>query len=205
MIPLLNNSVTTGVKICGLRSEEHVDIAVGAGADAIGFMLVENSPRFINRQKANQLLSQLPEEVVGIAVVQNCSNLSDFDDWSGWLQLCGDEDEEIVANAPRPVIKAFQWNEEEVKRWDNCPNVEALLVDGSSGGMGESFDVTRLAAMIPLLNKPVIIAGGLSIKNVLKIITQAKPNAVDVSSGIELSKGIKDPQLMCDFINAVKN
>ena len=205
MIPFLHNSNTTGVKVCGLRCEEHVDIAVGAGADAIGFMFVEQSPRYLQRHDAEQLLLQLPEEVLGVAVVQNYKNLSDFADWNGWLQLCGDEDEETVANAPRPVIRAFKWDELELLRWDNCPNVEALLVDGSTGGLGETFDVTTLANMIPTLTKPVIIAGGLSVKNVAKVILQAKPTAVDVSSGIESTLGNKDPQLLCDFINAAKN
>ncbi len=194
---------TTGVKVCGLCNEEHVDIAVGAGANAIGFMFVESSPRSIERHDGEQLLLQLPDDVLGVAVLQNYKALDDFSDWNGWLQLCGDEDEEIVANAPRPVIRAFKWNSEEVLRWNLCPNVEALLVDGSTGGLGETFDVSVLADMIPWLSKPVIIAGGLTPENVGAVITQANPAAVDVSSGIESAKGIKDPQKMCDFINAV--
>ena len=101
MIPLLHNSSVTGVKVCGLRCEEHVDIAVGAGADAIGFMFVEKSPRCLQRRDAEQLLLQLPEEVLGVAVVQNYKDLSDFSDWNGWLQLCGEEDEET---SPFPSI-----------------------------------------------------------------------------------------------------
>jgi phosphoribosylanthranilate isomerase len=205
MIPLLHNSSVTGVKVCGLRCEEHVDIAVGAGADAIGFLFVEKSPRYLQRRDAEQLLLQLPEEVLGVAVVQNYKNLSDFSDWNGWLQLCGEEDEETVASAPCPVIRALKWDEKEVIRWNNCPNIEALLIDGSTGGLGESFDVSTLANMIPTLTKPVIIAGGLSAKNVAEVITQAKPAAVDASSGIESTLGNKDPQLLCDFINAVKS
>ncbi len=132
-------------------------------------------------------------------------NLSDFSDWNGWLQLCGEEDEETVASAPRPVIRALKWDEKEVIRWNNCPNIEALLIDGSTGGLGESFDVSTLANMIPTLTKPIIIAGGLSAKNVAEVITQAKPAAVDASSGIESTLGNKDPQLLCDFINAAKS
>jgi phosphoribosylanthranilate isomerase len=194
----------TGIKICGLRSEEHVDIAVAAGANAIGFMFVEDSPRYLERHDAEQLLVQLPEDVLGVAVVQNHETLDDFSDWKGWLQLCGDEDEETVANAPRPVIRAFKWDLEKVLRWDACPNIEAILVDGSTGGLGETFDVSELADMIPSLSKPVIIAGGLTPENVRAVITQANPTAVDVSSGIETAKGIKDPQKICDFINAIR-
>ncbi|MAI67315.1 MAG: hypothetical protein CMJ26_05510 [Phycisphaerae bacterium] len=203
MIPFLENT-QIGVKVCGLRQEEHVDIAVGAGADAIGFMFVEDSPRFIERHEAEQLLLQLPEEVLAVAVLRDHTNLQDFSDWKGWLQLCGNEDESIVSSAPRPVIKAFKWSESEVLRWDACTNVEALLVDGSDGGLGKSFDVSMLAKMIPTLNKPVIIAGGLEPNSVAKVIADAHPAAVDVSSGIESIKGIKDPQKMCDFIHAAK-
>jgi phosphoribosylanthranilate isomerase len=203
MISLLNNN-QTGVKVCGLRSEEHVDIAVGAGADAIGFMFVEKSPRFIERHDAEQLLLQLPDDVLGVAVLQNYSNLQDFNDWNGWLQLCGNEDEESIKNSPCPVIRAFIWDVNAVLRWDACENIEALLIDGSSGGLGTSFDVSVLANMIPTLTKPVIIAGGLNSKNVSDVIKNANPAAVDVSSGIETIQGIKDPQKICDFIQAAK-
>ncbi len=195
---------TTSIKICGLRCEEHIDIAVGAGVNAIGFMFVKSSPRFIERHDAEQLLLQLPDDVLGVAVLQNYETIADFSDWNGWIQLCGDEDEEYVVNAPRPVIRAFKWNKEEVLRWDTCPNVEALLVDGSTGGLGTTFDVTELAKMVPSLSKPVIIAGGLTPENVRGVIAQANPAAVDVSSGVESSKGVKDPQKICDFMNAAR-
>jgi phosphoribosylanthranilate isomerase len=204
MITLLNNT-TVGVKVCGLRTEEDVDIAVGAGADAIGFMLIESSPRFIERHIAEQLLQQIPTDIIGVAVVQDHEDLLQFSTWNGWIQLCGNETEKEIAKAPCPVIKAFKWDEEQLLRWDACPNVEALLVDGSTGGLGKTFDLTRLLEIIPSLSKPVIIAGGLTPENIAQVIALASPVAVDVSSGIESSKGIKDHQKMCDFINAVKN
>lgn len=204
MITLLDNS-TVGVKVCGLRTEDDVDIAVGAGADAIGFMFVKSSPRFIERHEAEQLLLQIPSDVLGVAVVQDHDDLSQFSTWNGWLQLCGDESEEEVAKAPCPVIKAIKWNEEQVLRWDACENIEALLVDGSTGGLGKSFDPSKLTKMIPSLSKPVIIAGGLTPENVSEVITRTSPIAVDVSSGIESSRGTKDHQKMCDFIYAAKN
>jgi phosphoribosylanthranilate isomerase len=103
------------------------------------------------------------------------------------------------------VIRAFTWDIEEVLRWDDCPNVAALLVDGSTGGLGEQFDVSELAKCIPTLSKPVILAGGLTPENVVGVIAKVNPTAVDVSSGIESTKGIKDHQKMCDFINAVRS
>ncbi|MBC8201091.1 MAG: phosphoribosylanthranilate isomerase [Planctomycetes bacterium] len=205
MTQFLNNQHGVGIKVCGLRTEDDVDIATGAGANAIGFMFVESSPRHISIEVANRLVLQLPEDVLAVAVLQNYGSLSDFENWSGWLQLCGEEDESEIASAPRPVIKAFKWDLEELFRWDACQNVKALLVDGSTGGLGEQFDVTKLAQLIPSLAKPVIIAGGLTSSNVASIIKQANPAAVDVSSGIESSIGTKDHQKMCDFINAVRS
>ena len=193
----------TDVKICGLREEEHVDIAIGAGANAIGFVFVENSPRFIERAEANQLMLQLPEDVVAVAVLQNYPQLSDFYDWNGMLQLCGDENEETIASVPCPVIRAIKWNQDELLRWNACPNVHALLVDGSTGGLGDRFDLTVIAGLIPSLSKPVIIAGGLNPNNVESVIEEAKPAGVDVSSGVESSVGIKDSSKISDFINRV--
>ncbi|MDP7006500.1 MAG: phosphoribosylanthranilate isomerase [Phycisphaerales bacterium] len=200
-------SQTSGVdiKICGLREEEHVDIAVGAGANAIGLVFVESSPRFIERHVANQLLLQVPNDVVSVAVLQNHTSLEDFYDWNGMLQLCGTEDEETIINIPIPVIRAFKWNRQELLRWDACPNVHALLVDGSTGGLGERFDHSEIAELIPTLSKPVIIAGGLSPANIEEVIKYSKPSGVDVSSGVESSRGVKDPYLICDFINRVLN
>ena len=204
MTQFLNHQSGVGIKVCGLRTEDDIDVAIGAGADAIGFIFVETSPRYLLRAEADRLVLQLPEDVLAVAVLQNYGSLADFENWNGWLQLCGDEDESQVASAPRPVIRAFKWNLDDLLRWDDCPNVAALLVDGSTGGMGERFDVSELAKCIPTLSKPVILAGGLCAENVASVIEQLNPAAVDVSSGIESTRGIKDHQKMCDFIHAVR-
>lgn len=201
---LHHHDESTGIKICGLQDEECVEVAVGAGANAIGFVFVQKSPRNIDRSLANQLMTQIPDDVLAVAVLQNYPDLSDFRDWDGWLQLCGDEDESTIASSPCPVIRAFKWSRDEVLRWDACPHVEALLVDGSVGGFGETFDVTELSTMIPKLSKPVIIAGGLTPENVASVISTAHPVAVDVSSGVESSKGVKDPQKICEFIQRIQ-
>ena len=194
----------TTIRVCGLRTEEDVDIAVGAGANAVGFMFVESSPRYIDSHDADQLVLQLPDDVLAVAVLQNYDNLKDFSDWDGWLQLCGNEDELQVNSSPKPVIRAFQWNLDSALRWDKCNNVKALLVDGSTGGLGKTFDTSELANVASSLTKPIIIAGGLTPENVAGVIEEASPDAVDVSSGIETTRGIKDHQKMCDFINAVR-
>ncbi|MBC8309500.1 MAG: phosphoribosylanthranilate isomerase [Phycisphaerales bacterium] len=202
---LAKNTIGTSVKICGLSDEDTIDIAVASGANAVGFVFVEESPRFVERHLADQLMLQLPTDVIGVAVLQDPTSLEPYKTWGGWLQLCGDEDERTVSTAPRPVIKAVQWNKEEVVRWDGCKNVAAILVDGSTGGLGISFDVSELATLIPTLQTPIIIAGGLSPENVQEVIAKAKPAGVDVSSGVESSLGVKDPEKICAFIQKVKD
>lgn len=200
----LFNSQSTFVKICGLTDEMMVDTAVGSGTNAVGFVFVEDSPRCIDRKLAEQLMLQLPEDVVGVAVLQNEDLLENFTSWNGWLQMCGDEDEESVRSAPCPVIKAVQWDKDEVLRWDTCDNVVAILVDGSSGGLGETFDHRDLSKLIPSLNTPVIIAGGLTPENVKEVIELAKPAGVDTSSGVESERGVKDPEKICEFLDRVR-
>jgi|TARA_B100000959_G_C14929997_1_gene603224 phosphoribosylanthranilate isomerase len=198
------NSTVTSVKVCGLCDEENIDIAVASGANAIGFVFVEESPRFVERHLADQFMLQLPDDVTGVAVLQNATSLEPYTTWGGWLQLCGDEDEHTVITAPCPVIKALQWNKDEILRWDGCTNLAAILVDGSTGGLGISFDVTELATLIPTLQTPIIIAGGLTPETVQEVITKANPAGVDVSSGVENSLGIKDPEKICAFIQKVQ-
>ena len=121
------------------------------------------------------------------------------------VNASSDEDEQIVESSPCPVIRAFKWNQQSILRWDACPHVQALLVDGSSGGMGEAFDISELTYLLPSITKPVIIAGGLTPSNVSEIIKTAKPAGVDVSSGVESERGVKDPTKICEFIDAVKD
>jgi len=194
----------TSVKICGLADEMHVDVAVGAGADAIGFMFVESSPRFVTREVANRLLLQLPDYVLPVAVLKDYPDLTDFEDWPGILQLCGNESLDEIHSAPRPVIKAFKWNREHYSYW-NSSLTEGVLIDGSDGGMGETFDLDKVANSLETDRDRLIVAGGLHVGNVEDVITRLKPAAVDVSSGVELARGEKCPELICEFINTVKS
>ena len=196
------NTKKPSIKICGLKTEEEVDVAIGAGADAIGFVFAEHSPRFIDRSHAERLLLQLPPEIMPVAVLQNYGDLHDFSDWPGWLQLCGDETEDMISTCPRPVIRALQWDSEKICALDRSSHIEAILIDGSTGGLGEMFDLDALLAIKEKLSKPIIVAGGLTPTNVRDVVLKLQPAAVDVSSGIEVSRGVKDPTLICDFIEA---
>lgn len=191
---------TTTIKVCGLLTQEHVDVAVEAGVHAIGFVFVPESPRFIDRSSADRLLSQIPPDVLPVAVLQNYGNLEDFSDWPGWLQLCGKEDEEQISTSPCPVIKALQWSKDDISPWDQSKNVEAILVDGSTGGLGTMIPIDALAEEIRTVTKPIIVAGGLTPENVGGVITTLRPAAVDVSSGVEIERGVKDATLICAFV-----
>ncbi len=202
---LLKSSPIVKVKICGLTQEEHIEAAISMGADSIGFVFVDNSPRFIQLEDAKRLALKIPSRITSVAVLQNPSTLEPFIGWNGLIQLCGNEDENFVSNAPCPVIKAVQWERNEVLRWDGADNIAGILVDGSTGGLGKTFDVTELATLIPSMGTPVIIAGGLNTENVQRVIQLSRPFAVDVSSGVESSPGRKDSKKIEGFITAAKN
>mgnify|MGYP001471236428 CR=1 FL=1 len=201
---LLKSSPKVKVKICGLTQEEHIEFAVSMGTDSIGFVFVENSPRFIQLEDAKRLQLKIPNEITTVAVLQNPYTLDPFIGWNGLIQLCGNEDEHFVSHSPCPVIKSVQWERNEVLRWDGADNVAGILVDGSSGGLGKTFDVKELATLIPSMKTPVIIAGGLNAENVQKVIQLSQPFAVDVSSGVESSLGKKENKKIAEFITSAK-
>ena len=124
---------------------------------------------------------------------------------SPWIQLHGDEDEAFIASLDgRHVIRGFRYDEEQVRRWDACPDVDVLLIDGSAGGHGESFEHGRLVAMMSDIETPVVLAGGLTPDNVAEAIRVVQPFGVDVSSGVESSRGVKDHGLIRAFCEAAR-
>ena len=199
-------SAGTRVKICGITSQPMAEMAVAAGADAIGLVVgVPDSPRTIALEQARTIAASLPRIILAVAVVQN-PDPALAEQWSGgWIQLHGNEDETLVAELARTkhVIKGFHFDPDELMRWNDCPHIDILLVDGSAGGSGEGFDHEALAALMPKITKPVIVAGGLRSDNVAQAIRAVRPFAVDVSSGVESAPGVKDPELVRQFCAAV--
>ena len=196
----------TAVKICGLRTAADARAAADAGALMVGLVFITGSPRSINRDEADGILCALPSDVEPVAL------LADPDDsdpvlawWRGRVQLHGNESEETcqrIASRGFAVMKGFGYTPEDLQRWNTCDAIDTLVVDGPRGGGGVPFDHAALAAQMPELSKRVLLAGGLTPANVHAAITTVHPWGVDVSSGVELQRGVKDAQLIANFCRA---
>jgi phosphoribosylanthranilate isomerase len=197
-------------KICGITRIEDALAAVDAGADAIGFVFYAKSPRAVNVQQARAIIAALPPFVTTVGLFVNASRceLGEILDAVplDLLQFHGDETPADCEGYHRPYIKALR-----VKAGDDIAascrayaGASGILLDtyveGVPGGTGEAFDWS----LIPEgLSKPIILAGGLTATNVAEAIAQVHPYAVDVSGGVEQSKGIKDHAKIRAFIQAV--
>ena len=214
---LLNYSPNrTRLKICGLKSIQDVDAAVAAGVDAIGFVFYPPSPRAVSPQTAAALISRLPAGVDAVGLVVNASDI-EFEAIKRvapitlW-QFHGDESPEDCQRRAggQPWIKAARIgtdfpfvNFSLQYRQANAFLLDAL-VEGYGGG-GIPFDWSGIPQSWISANAPqVVLSGGLNIHNVGEAIARLHPCAVDVSSGVEISKGVKDHALMRDFIQAVR-
>lgn len=204
----------TRIKICGIRDDGGVRASVEAGADAIGFVFVPESPRFIEPADAWALVSALPAFVTSVGLFKDASieSFCDVEEQcpTALSQFHGNEDDETVRSCGPGVIKAVRFSPEtiepEVRRWDAIDEVDAILVDGSEGGKGTALDWGALRRALDAARpaKPVILAGGLTPTNVGEAIRVVRPYAVDVSSGVESSPGVKDPALIEAFCAAVR-
>ena len=201
---------TTRVKICGITNLEDAQCAVAAGADALGFVFYENSPRYVHPEKVGQIVSALPPFVttVGLFVNADAEMIQQTMLTTGLnvVQLHGDESPEDCILNPYPVIKAVRVKGVESLTGIDNYHVSALLLDAWNdqqyGGTGESFDwqlAKKLTGRLPL-----ILAGGLNPDNVAQAIQVVNPYAVDVSSGVEESPGRKDHNKIREFIQQVR-
>lgn len=202
----------TRIKICGIRDEEALYAAIDAGADAVGFVFVQASPRHVRPEQAFDLMGLLPPMVVGVGVFQDMS----VDDFGDIEQICpvhhaqlhGSEDAETVEDCGPDVIKAVRFGSEtferDLVRWDEDENVAAILVDGPSAGSGEALDWAAVARATERVVKPLILAGGLTPANVAEAVRTVRPYAVDVSSGVERERGVKDLAKIEAFCDAVR-
>ena len=196
----------TRIKICGITSVDMALVAADAGADAIGLVFVPQSPRYVLPGPAQRIAKALPPLLSAVGVFLNPSD-PDLANWRGsWVQMHGNEEEPQLARVAqnRRIIKGLRFDRAQVRRWEKCPHVTGLLIDGSEGGDGKTFNHELLAEILPSLSTPVILAGGLSPQNVGDAIRLLRPFGVDVSSGVESSRGVKDASLIREFCAAVR-
>jgi phosphoribosylanthranilate isomerase len=210
----------TRIKICGLTREQDVDAAVEAGADAIGLVMYPKSPRYVNAERAAVLAKRLPPFVTPVLLFVNeplvnvrvaCELVP-----AALLQFHGDETPDYCRQAAgaRPYLRAARIPLDAAEPFDllkfaeQYREAQALLLDAhveGYGGAGQSFPWSRLP---PSVSCHAVLSGGLTPANVADGIVQVRPRfttlAVDVSSGVEASKGVKDAAKIHQFVAAVR-
>jgi phosphoribosylanthranilate isomerase len=199
------------IKICGITNVEDALAAAEAGANALGFIFYEASPRHVSMAVARKIISLLPPFVAKVGVfvdpaeefVKNAITDCGLDT----LQFHGNESPEFCLKFALKTIKAFRIRNEESLRWLPMYATDAWLLDsfvpGQLGGTGAKFN-WQLAAAAKTQGRPIILAGGLTAENVAEAVRQVQPYAVDVSSGVESAPGTKDPERVRAFIAAAR-
>ena len=200
----------TRIKICGLTREADVDAAVEAGADAIGFVLYPRSPRAVSAERAGQLARRLPPFVTPVLLFVNAEPSSIYAALQavpdGLLQFHGDETPAACRSAGRPYLRAVRMGPG-VDLLDcaaSFQDAQALLLDAHVDGYGGGGKVFDWSVIPPAAGCRLVLSGGLSPANVTDGVRRVRPWAVDVSSGVEVAKGVKDAGLMRRFCDAVR-
>lgn len=197
------------IKICGLTRPEDVLAAIEAGADALGFVFYPPSPRFIDIERAASLVQLVPPFVTTVGLFVNVEPQVVRETLAAvplhLLQFHGDEGEAYCRQFDRPYIKAARMKPgiDLLQYASAFPSAQAILLDAfveGFGGGGKAFDWNLIPSALP---KPLILSGGLDAGNVGEAISRVKPAAVDVSSGVEAAKGIKDAGKIHAFVSAV--
>jgi phosphoribosylanthranilate isomerase len=204
--------VDVKVKICGVTSVKDAQIAAEAGADAIGLMFYAGSPRHISSETAQEIARNLPLSVirVGVFVDPEPSEVFAAIQACGLnvLQFHGAETPEFCRQFGIMTMKAFRIRDAESLAPVSSFNTDAFLLDshvsGKAGGTGEKFN-WDLAVEAKKLGRPVFLAGGLTPENVAEALRAVQPYGVDVSSGVEISPGKKDPEKIRAFIAAARS
>ena len=209
---LLDGKPGTRVKICGVRQPAHAVLAAELGADAVGLMFYQPSPRHLSFEEGKAVSEAVAGKATRIGVVVNpepdyltrllgCVELDA-------LQFHGDEENAFCNRWNLPWLKAIRVQDdmdvaEQLHKW---PDASAFVLDAYNpdayGGTGEAFDWDRFPKH---LNQPLMLAGGLKPDNVAQAIVTITPWAIDVSSGVESFRGVKDETLIREFMREVNN
>ncbi len=198
------------IKICGITNLDDAMAAADAGADALGFNFYKKSPRYIEPEKAAEIISQLPPFILPVAIFVNEREDRIREILSGTciqgVQFHGDETPEFCQRFGNRVIKAFQVKDKESLKTMAHYRVAAYLLDsyrdGLRGGTGATFD-WHLAIVAKTFGR-IILAGGLTPENVAEAVKLVQPYGIDVAGGVEKEKGIKDHAKLKKFITEVR-
>lgn len=204
------------IKICGITREGDARYAADSGADLLGFIFVENTPRFIEPEAAGLISSVVQNaEYVGVFMNESNGKVNGIAEQAGlsFVQLHGDESPDFCMQMNRPVIKAFrimpEMNEVDIYRlispYKDC--TEYILLDAwhpvAAGGTGHSFNWSTAEKLHQEFR--IILAGGLKPENIRQAVEVVKPAGIDVSSGVELSPGIKNHEKISQLIKSARS
>ncbi len=201
----------TRIKICGFTREEDIVAAVDAGVDAVGFVLYEKSPRYVPVERAAELSSLLPPFVTPVVLFVNADPSQVASAVAAipnlLLQFHGDETQADCTRYQRPFLRAARIAPgfDLLDFASRFPQAQGLLLDAHVDGFGGGGKVFDWSLISPNVRLPVVLSGGLHAENVAEGILQVRPSAVDVSSGVESAKGIKDAAAMHRFCEAVRD
>ena len=201
----------TRIKICGLRNPDHARLACDEGADAIGLVFYRDSPRYLSLREASAITEGLPPFVAAVGLFVDAAERDiravldavDLD----LLQFHGDEPAEFCARFGKPYLRAVRMGAgvDLLEYADRFSRAKALLLDahvpGQPGGTGRTFDWSGVPRDLKV---PLVLSGGLTVENVGRAMRAVRPWAVDVSSGVESERGVKDPRKIVDFIRSVQ-
>jgi phosphoribosylanthranilate isomerase len=202
----------TRIKICGITRLQDAEAVAQSGADAIGFIFWKNSPRYIEPASARSLVRAVGPFVATVGVFVNPARdeVEHARQEAGIsvLQFHGEETPAFCGAFGMPYIKAFKVGQQGdlIKSTEAYGEAAGWLFDAYDekrvGGTGETFDWDRIPAS---LSRPLVLSGGLSPSNIVAAVRKLRPYAVDVSSGVETGKGIKDAAKIAAFVQGVRN
>jgi phosphoribosylanthranilate isomerase len=202
------------IKICGITNVQDALVAVEAGADALGFVFYDKSPRCIEPAVAKRIIAQLPPFVlpVGVFVNHDQETIRNIYNECGlaFAQLHGDESPAFCETLGRPVLRALRLRDRgsllALAEYKGRMGVRGFVIDAFSseayGGTGQTVDWSLAREVAKAA--PILLAGGLTPNNVHEAVRQVQPYGVDVSSGVEESPGEKDPEKIRAFTQAVR-
>ncbi len=196
------------IKICGVTTPDAARAAADAGADFVGLVFHPASPRAVDRATAERVVAALPAGVAPVALLVDATPEHPvLAWWRGAVQLHGGEDEgtcAAIAAAGHSVLRGFPCSAPNLARWDACAAVDILVLDGARPGSGEPLEAAGLGAQVRALRHRALLAGGLTPGTVAARIREVRPWGVDVSSGVERTRGVKDAALIEEFCRAAR-